>query len=1420
MTRPNDPSEYSSADPLAEMAAHGSQDGRQRVTREYAGNNNMNDAFGNSQGSFQSGYESGLARGRRQGGSNDDFGNSGSGGVFGSGNKSSDSYFSAPANNFQPKDMPTQRAGGYDEEFSPGDLSSNPTYTSGDGVTATRLYDHPTDPIDPDTGKASMNTAGTLALGTAGIAGGAALDRAMTKRAAANATPEQLRDAARYNAQRGHSEYNRYLNSRADRQLADEMAKGGSKSGRALREGASTVAREGAEKAEQQAGKQAGKQLGKQGAKQAAKQAGKQAAKQAGKVATKGATRAAVGVAGRLGARGALMAAGAAVPGPGWAIAAGVASTVAIEALFNPGFRSWCKGLMRSGGVAVDTPPEPPETHWLPNVEKDKREDVVKAVDSTLNDLNDTITGVDPDTYKMWDVTGGNEVPGLTRMLPVTDQLNLVADQLNTFGENVAGIVDGAGSSILGDYAESIKPSLQVLGTFNEDAGKPLSDAIVKAATTSNEAYQLLLDANQKSREALAQSSGDILHVIPHSSIEQKDLTTNQTPIKEKAQQLKDQQAEIEASINRWLDQMPKDDTMPTEDDYLANAPLPGTPGQGNLSGDEQDGTNKGDGGQSKNPVFGNATAPGGGGGVVGGGGITSPGPVGSRRVGGGGGVFGNSAGGGGTAGGTGSSPFGSGSTGDSSLPKSDGDGIFSDSDSDSDDTKPFDTDKDGKGLFDTEDSDSDDEKSLDDKDGDGLFDTDGDDDGLFDTDGDDSGSELGVDDGNGLFDTGDSTAGDDAAGLPGADGSSPFGSSDGGGLFGDGGESGSDLGVNDGGGLFGDGGDSGSGLFGDSGADPLSTSGGGLFGDEGGSSLPGYGEDSGSGLGIDDGSGLFDSGDSSSSFDPGSEDSRGLGAFGSNGVDEDGNPLPHTGETTTTSGTDSAFKPDDELDGLFDSDSDGESTDGSAFDPEADTLDDGSTESTDPFGSDEDYDPFGGEGDSDAGTDSLDSADAPAGGGGSAFDGGEPGAGDAAGGSDAPEGTDGGGIFGDDSTGDTGTAGEPTDAPGEGGDNPAGGESGDPAAGDGQLPGGDVPGEGEGLFDDMYDENGELKDPEQRAADMGMSPEEAKEAMTVDINGEPTQFLNPETADLARSILDPSVDTSNVPFADLAESAGLTPGDGESIGVAISPAEVQPGDVMTVDGKDWLYVGGEQVMDPATGDMGQVSDLASNGFAGEGEGFFRLDNEGGEMLDESIGGAVDGEEPTESTSASAPSESESASESTTTSATDSASATASESESSAPSATDSASATASESSAPSATDSASATTGSSPVDTPAATPSESATDAAAAPSESDASDYRRSEEAPIGMGNGQNVPMDTDDNPVDGGGASAGGVEAGEGGSYADGQAAETDTTADSGIAETEFEGEALGGARPETHTSGADSIPAPGKMDPDSII
>jgi hypothetical protein len=1389
----------------------------------------MQDAFGNSQGTFQSGYESGLAEARREAGQQNLFDNarpvtpnpSSQGGVFGAPtnngfNPPQGQSYKSHTNNYEIKEMPTQSAGGYEGDYTPGDMSSNPTYISGDGVTSTRLHDNPMTPLDPETGKPSLNTAGTLALGTASMAGAAALDRAMVKRAAANASPEMMRDAARFNAQRGHSEYNRYLNSRADRALADEMARGGSEAGRAAREGATSAARETAKReaaeeaaeraAARAAEREAGKQAGKQGARMAAKQAGKQVAEQAGRVATRGATRAAVGVAGRLGARGALMAAGATIPGPGWAFAAAVASTIAIEAMFNPGFRSWCKGLLRSGGVAVDTPPEPPETHWLPNVNKDKREDVVKAVDATLTDLNDQLTGIDPDVYKMWDVTGGNQVPGLTRMLPVTDQINLVADQLNTFSENVTGVLNGTESSILKDYATELEPSMKVLGTFNQDAGKPLSDAIIQAATTSNEAYQLLLDANQRSREALAQSSGDILHVIPHSSLEQKDLTTNQVPIKEKVEELKNQQRDIANSINRWLEQIP-DVQVPKAENYPAPIGQPGPNGiipngkdpmAPKINEDDDSADPKG----PSNPTWNNPVAPG----------ATPTSPISPRGGafpggGGGGGAF---PGGGGSGvfggGGSGSSPIDTGRTNDvfggddsddaknKSLPDRDG-GIFGDSTGDEAES-PIKT-GDGSGIFDDVDKDAD-TTALPDTDG-SIFDTDG-------TDGEAS-SDLGIDDGSGIFDSGSGSSG--SSSLPSADNGGLFGSDDlatdsGPGLGVDGGsgdtsDSGPGLGVDNGsGGLFGSG-DTGS-------SDIPSTSGGGIFGDGGGSSLPGYG-DTRPGLGISDGSSdIFGSGDDSSTFDP-SSGSRGLGAFGSNGLDSEGNPLPHTGDTVTTSGSDSAFKPDDELDDLFGNDESG-FTDGSTFDPEADTIGDGSGESSDPFGStDEDYDPFGGENADGAAT--GESAEVPEADGGSAFDGGSGDSGAAGGGGGDLGGGDGNNIFGDDSAGDTGVVGEPTEAgaDGAGGDGAAGGEG----AG---LPEGDVPQEGDGLFDDMYDENGELKDPSVRAADMNMTPEEAKEAMTVDINGEQVQFLNPETADLARSILDPAVDTSNIPFDDLAESAGLTPGEGESIGVPISPAEAQPGDVMTVDGKDWLYVGNEQVIDPATGDIGQVSDLAANGFSGEGEGFFRLDNEEGAMLDEAIGGAVEGEEPAESTSAS-----ESASEtSETASATDSASAT--ESGSSPASATESA--TASESATATATPSASeSTTGSTPVDTPTQTPQASESTPADQPADQTAAtDYRRSEEAPIGMGAGQNVPMDTGVNPVEGGGASAGGVEAGEGGSYADGQTAEADTSAASGITETEFEGEALGGSRPQTHTSGAESIPAPGKMDPDSII
>lgn len=1419
MTRPSDPSANGGG--LANLTAQGGQDGKQRLTAEYAHNNGVTDAFGNPPASFDSGYAAGFQEARRSTAGNPNaFDRAGMTDYSTNQGKS----YGGEVH----KELTPYQGGSYDQGFVPGDLSSNPTYVSAEGVTAQRLFDHPRDPIDPETGKPSLGTAGNLALGTAGVAGGAALDRALTKRAAANATSEQMRDALRYNADKGHTEYSRYLNSRADRKLADGMARGGSEAQRAAREGARTVARESAGEAAEQGAKQAGKQAGKQGAKQAAKQGGKQAAKAAGKLAGKGATRAAAGVAGRLGARAGLMAAGAAVPGPGWALAAGVAATVALEAAFNPGFRSWVGGLVRSGGIAVDTPPEPPYTNWLPHIENDKRAEVVDAVDQTITEMNNKITGVDPSEYKMWDVTGGNEVPGLTRMLPVADHINHVAGQLNTFSENMQTLMTGSESSIMQNYAEALKPALDTIASFNADAGKPLTDAVINGATTANEAYQLLLDANQQSRETLAKSNGDWLHVIPHSSVEKNDLVTNADDIIAKISQLEGQQAEIERSVLEWVNRIAPGEIDPKFVDDMVITDGGGKDG-------EQPGPNP------DNPWV-PPIAPGappnipprsGGGGGGGPFVPTSPGvtPPSTPR---GGSPFApmpDSPGPGGPDGG-GSNPF---------DPK-DG-GIFGPDDSDTrdigggDGTSPFDPDggifdSDG-GIFDTGDDDTagDTDAGTEGKDADDLFDPEG---GIFDTGGGESGG-LGISDGSGGVDAGGSGSVFDSG-----DGSGIFGGTDGAGggsLPGGGADTGS--------GIF----DTGSGLFDTGAGSDLGVSdgaGGGIAGGSSGGIFDDYDPDSGLGISGGDGSGVFDSDDSASTsqFDPsttGSGSSGGLGAFGSTGFDEDGNPISRGDATGLTGGGADKFNLDSELDDLFGS-GDGADGDGSAFDPDADPTETLDEKSSDPFGStNEDYDPFGVDSGSEDGTggDGL-AGDAGtsdiAGGGGAGVPGGDGGSvfgeggGDAGGAGGGAPGADGDGVFGDagDGAGDAagdGAAGEGTSPFATDGEGDMPGEGADAGEGEGG------PAEGDGLFDDMYDENGELKDPETMAAAANMSPEELQQAVTVDVHGEERQFLNPETAELARKILDPSVDTSMVPFADLAEQAGITMPDTADGGINISPAEAQPGDMATVNGKDWLYVGEGQLIDPVNGEIGNVADIVGDGgFAGEGEGFFRMDVDDGKLLDQAIGGAVDGVEvpetdastaeetprvdvPGETTTAPLPGETGTGSSTTDVPG-------APETD---PSPTDVAGAADTAGDATAAPETEPATEVPEPTQTPESAPETTPGDADAAPATDggDTRDFQRTAEAPIGMGAGQNVPDAAGDNPVATGGASAGGVEAGRGGSYSQGAQAATDTSAASaGPREAEYEGQALGGPA-QTRTSGAGDVPATGDvLDPNDII
>lgn len=1405
MTRPNDPSAFG-YNTRATLEAHGSHDGHQRVTPEYANNNHMTDQLGNNPTSFESAYHTGVNEGLRQaqrqgsvlagtsstGGTNYPY-QGGGGGV-----ERNDTTF---------QHIPSQsvRSGSYDHAVT--GFNDNPTYTSADGVTSSRLYDSTVDMLDPDTGKPTNNAMTYLGATAGAVAGAAAYDKA---------TVNRLRDmshldrAALHNVakERGYVSPDNLLYKdgkipQVIENAAERNPGGAIHRGVAEREAELAARREAGKGGRLVKGVDAiASRAGKKEAELAAREGAEQLAKKG--LLKRGATQLAIKGGSRLGARAAVIAAGSAIPGPGWAVSAGLAAWTIIDlAMLNPKFRAWAGGLWRKGGIAVDTPPNPPETHWLPDTkDRDGRRTFIHTADDVITDLNNSVTGIEPDKFRMWDVTGGNALPGLPRMTNVQEHVNGMANQLNTLNENMNRLLNGRSSTMLGDYAASLKQPLTDVGNFTSDAGKPLTDAVVAATGVANETYQLILDANQKSREALAHSKGNrFFGLKKSSSIGDNDLVTNADPIRAKLEEMRQRQADIARSMTEWADR-------------FQPAALRSNPQVGAMSPEElrriqqdkdnvmgRDGVKKESSGQGN--VWRTPNAPG----------NTGAGwPGGGRASGGspfGGGGFG-SVGGRGSSGGGSGSIFGGG-TGSSGIGGSDSGSGKKSNLFDTESSNPFDDDRgsrsDGSSIFGNG------------KDGDTLFPDSGFDEGT-ETDGETGNNPPGGE-GN-AFDT----HGSDGSSLSGETGSNPFGGGTPSSTIGDGSSLSGGTGSNPFDGstptsTSGDGFLSGNGS---SGTNPFGSS------DYGSSGLPGAGSDTG-GLGISGGSGdgVFGSGGGSDlddyndiGFDGNGPigdggDSRpgGLGDYGSNQYDADGNLISRGDSTGITSGGDSAFDPGEnanhQLDDIFGGGDGNDSGSTSEFDPESEGTGGETGDGGDPFDPNNDnYDPFGGEGNgSGAAEPALDENGQPI-----TDENGNPldthgnviSDGESSGSTGGGSTGGGGGGFGGGGFSDTPGA----DAPDMGGD--ASGDSHNVFAdGAGDMPGadGDTPAEGVGGTDNTV------------AASVGGGDVSPDGETSVDVDGSSRQFLNPETAELARKILDPSFDGSSMPFKDLAESVGITMPDGVDSGVPIGPAEAQPGDVMTAGGKDWLFVGDGQVLDPTTGEIGNVSDIAANGFGGEGDGFFRLDADEGKLLDDVVGGSVDGSTGdtgfVSGDDGGSGADVTDSGETITENGTGGTSPTADTTDTTPPSTSE---------------------TGSTPADTgfDATAAQEPSVDTTTQPegeetapfdpsttpggsSTGDGMDYQRTEEAPIGMGNGQNVPDGTAE-PVASGGASAGGVEAGNGGSYAAGSQAATDTTATSGgPSEVPFEGAALGGTS--THTSGQADTPAPGdSLNPDDII
>lgn len=347
------------------------------------------------------------------------------------------------------------------------------------------------------------------------------------------------------------------------------------------------------------AGKEAGKDAAKEArkaslratrtaAKDAMETGGKKAAaKVAGKAALGGAKRATVQAGARIGSKLALMAGAAAVPGPGWALAIGVGSTLLIEALLNDSVRNWIGSGIRSHGPDVDAEPSPPKTNWLPNID-DERGDSIRTTDGDITLLNAEITDYDENDHRLWDP----KEPGVSG----TPQLDNVGTVITDLGNKIADTADTArriyttapADTLLSKSAATMSPYFDSLTSFKDEVAPNLNTAVTSSATTANNTFQYIRDANAQSRETIAKSHGKWLHFAGRATVDQTGLKDNREEVENSVLETQQASQTLVDAVNGWNvggeDDVPlgtklsdiADGGVTNPDDTGGGTPLPG----------------------------------------------------------------------------------------------------------------------------------------------------------------------------------------------------------------------------------------------------------------------------------------------------------------------------------------------------------------------------------------------------------------------------------------------------------------------------------------------------------------------------------------------------------------------------------------------------------------------------------------------------------------------------------------------------------------------------------------------------------------------------------------------------------------------------------------------------------------------------
>lgn len=286
----------------------------------------------------------------------------------------------------------------------------------------------------------------------------------------------------------------------------------------------------------------AGKQAAKKAAADAEKLLGKKIASRAAEMAAK---KGALLAAKQAGLRAAALAVGAAIPGPGWLVAAGF---LVGSLIIDPQMRNMISGIFASR-LDANQPPAPPATTWLPATDDNRQNDIGPA-DVKLAALNEHISGIEPGSHRLWHLQD-SEVPALTNMGGAVSKLNTAATRAAEVSSNYTALLNNAPEQWGEKLKTARRDAAQVIADFGPKAGAPMATALSAAASAGNEAYQQVREGNAMARQQLANSHGRFLGFIG-GGYGADNLSANIPAIEDAARGVAEADQRISDAVRDW----------------------------------------------------------------------------------------------------------------------------------------------------------------------------------------------------------------------------------------------------------------------------------------------------------------------------------------------------------------------------------------------------------------------------------------------------------------------------------------------------------------------------------------------------------------------------------------------------------------------------------------------------------------------------------------------------------------------------------------------------------------------------------------------------------------------------------------------------------------------------------------------------